>query len=1259
MRGPPGGLQDGEEMVQKVGEDEGSPQSVGGTLKQRVTGEGKGGMPFHDWQRVPPAPPGDAECPRIQGWVAGGGPIHDWQRSSPAEGPPSFTQKPAADERVEEASTGPCRPAAAAVNSQSAPFTKLEDATTYFTGGSAEAAFSFSGRFFSELGEPILKSLQQLTWNRTCKTMPMAQDVLFPMPLGDYPGVHPDKMPWLHAILLGLNSFYGVGWTSNAEPTALQKQVAASVLVYLDRMWAWTEVIPVCSFGDLFRVKGVDYRGEEIKLARSFSWQSIAAASPPEVASLSMEDFCTGGCRSYLGDFEKFLLPEDQRRLGRPPRTMVADADWPEVCAGLLRMGICGILPQHGLFHVGGRPILNGLFSVSKNEFQGSIELHRLIMNLVPLNAICLPFKGEVNTLPTVAGLSAFYLEDGQVATLASEDIKCFYYLFRIPLSWQPFMGFAREVPSYLCPPEWRGGPCHLVSRVLPMGFLNSVGLAQHIHRNVVRWSRLQAPMGGGAEQELRRDRPAPLTSEMFRIYLDNWDEIRKVDGALAQEIEGQPSPQQVALRKMYADLQLPRHPKKSVQSATKAEIQGALLDGEEGVAYAKPDKILKYVGLALHLVQRGAATLREVQVVAGGLVYISMFRRQLLGGLNAVWHHIESLKTEPPVVRRLVPREVKGEIMRFLSLIPLAQMDFRLRMEPQVSASDASTTGGGITASVGLTSYGCHAQEALVRGEIEEPFDTVEILTIGLFDGIGALRVACEVLHLPVAGHISVECNPAANRVMEAAFPGSRTVSRIQDIDETMVRSWACEYPSVGVVLVGAGPPCQDVSGLNVDRKGPQHGTRSSLYKEVPRVEDLVKKEFPWAQVHSLVESVASMDERDRAAMSADLERQPLRVDAAGVSLARRPRLYWPSWEVMPEEGLTLHPPVGDGWASYTTVELTASINEKDFLQAGWFLAPGVKLPTFTTSRPSPKPGRRPAGLHTCDEATLARWRQDQHRFPPYQYKAENCIHHKVQGVRVANIAEREAILGFPVTYTEQCVPKQQRQGAFWEDTRKTLLGNTWSVPVVAILMKQLFERMGVCPYVSLQGLVDRCAPGKGERLQTVLQRPPLRRDVALCQPDTGLARRLVHLVSIKGEDLMLQGASEPLVKHQRLRQTVPARLWKWREVAGWQWQSKGDHINVLELRAVHTSVKWMIRKRKLFNCRVIHLVDSLVVLHSLSRGRSSSRKLRRTLMRIKALLLACNLHCVWTYVHTAQNPADRPSRRLKVRKWGKVKSI
>ena len=78
-----------------------------------------------------------------------------------------------------------------------------------------------------------------------------------------------------------------------------------------------------------------------------------------------------------------------------------------------------------------------------------------------------------------------------------------------------------------------------------------------------------------------------------------------------------------------------------------------------------KPDKILKYMGLAWELVHRGRSTQRELQVVAGGLVYMAMFRRQLLGGLNAVWRHIEELKHEPPVVRRALPREVKGEILR------------------------------------------------------------------------------------------------------------------------------------------------------------------------------------------------------------------------------------------------------------------------------------------------------------------------------------------------------------------------------------------------------------------------------------------------------------------------------------------------------------------------------------------------------------------------------------------------------------------
>lgn len=426
---------------------------------------------------------------------------------------------------------------------------------------------------------------------------------------------------------------------------------------------------------------------------------------------------------------------------------------------------------------------------------------------------------GAVDTLPTVAGLNAFYLEEGEVAMMASEDIKCFYYLFKIPSSWQRYMGFSREVPSCLCPPEFQGEPCHLVARVLPMGFLNSVGLAQHIHRNVVGWALKKAGSAGGGERELRRDRPPTVSRDLFRVYLDNWDQIRKVDRFLAAEIEGKPSEEQQAMRSEYAAVQLPRHPGKSVEGALTAEVQGAVIDGNAGVAYAKPDKILKYMGLAWELVHRGRATQRELQVIAGGLVYICMFRRPLLCGLNAIWRHIETLKGDSAVARRAVPLEVKEEVMRFLALVPLAQMDFRLPMEPQVTASDASMSGGGLCATVGLTSYGLLAQAALTRGETEEPFELTEVLTVGLFDGIGALRVAAELLHLPVAGHISVECNAAANRVVEASFPGTRHVSSVEGVTAEEVQTWACTYTSVGVVLLGAGPPCQGVSGLNADR--------------------------------------------------------------------------------------------------------------------------------------------------------------------------------------------------------------------------------------------------------------------------------------------------------------------------------------------------------------------------------------------------------------------------------------------------------
>ena len=85
------------------------------------------------------------------------------------------------------------------------------------------------------------------------------------------------------------------------------------------------------------------------------------------------------------------------------------------------------------------------------------------------------------------------------------------------PKVWRPYLGFNRTLPETLFPEKWRGQTCVFVSRVLPMGFINSVSIAQHVHRNVVRLSAQQCNPAIGGEGELGKDRGLPNSDNLFR----------------------------------------------------------------------------------------------------------------------------------------------------------------------------------------------------------------------------------------------------------------------------------------------------------------------------------------------------------------------------------------------------------------------------------------------------------------------------------------------------------------------------------------------------------------------------------------------------------------------------------------------------------------------------------------------------------------------------------------------------------------------
>ena len=1085
-----------------------------------------------------------------------------------------------------------------------------------------------------------------------CKTSPTGR--VFPLPTSSlvlsqlFPNQPLKVIASLRCLVISLNSLNGEGTECTHMASDFQKQVLEGLVPDVVRVLGWKVKDECPSWDEFFRVKGVDYKGEEILSAQHMRWENVSPALPPEVGGVALEEVVEKGCLEYVLNFKSYLLDPEDQVYTKPPRVMVPPDGWRDFCENLLKVGVFSKIHEDDIHRVQGKMLLSGLFGVSKREYHGPHEILRIIMNLIPVNNICRGIDGDVNTLPSWAGMTPLGIDPEEELIISSEDVRAFFYIFRVPQEWHPFLAFNRPLP-----PELKGdkeGDWYPCSAVLPMGFKNSVSLAQHVHRFIVQKALRKVPDLGG-EAELRKDRPFPSSRSLYRIYLDNFDQLERVAKGSADVLKGQVSPLVEALRQEYSQLGVPRHPKKAVAREVLAEVQGAVVDGKFGLAYPKIEKIARYAHLARLLLLEGASTQKQMQVIGGGFVYLAMFRRPLLGSLNHIWKFIVKCDNEPPFIKHPLPKEVQKEIARFLGLIPLAYMDFRCQLAKGLTASDASETGGGVTFSTGVTPAGAMAAGCSVRGDIVEPDDVTAVLTVGLFDGIGALRVAADALNWHVQGHISVECSTEASRVVESRFPNTWFCQDVQEVNEELVRQWAQKYGQVGLVLLGAGPPCQGVSKLNAARKGALKDSRSSLFFHVQRIFLLLKAAFPWAQVRKLMENVSSMDFDDEAVMSESLQLRPWMIDASGVSLARRPRLYWIDWELAEGQGVKLSTPK----SGRSTVELHVELNPQLFLEPGWRQVSPGKLPTFTTSRPRAHPGYKPAGLSQCTADERARWVADEHRFPPYQYCSSNCLVNKAGDIRLPSISEREVIMGFPKGYTMHCLPKKWHGTSSHRDQRLTLVGNSWNVTVVTWLLSQMGFLLGLNEDLPLEEVVKRTSPAPTTDLQSFLQRPsmlPTHGPVG-ATAEAILAKKLLTLVSMKGEDILLQSSSEDLTRYHRLRASIPAKLWRWKAVASWQWLGHKEHINSLEIRAVLTALRWRLERHKQTHLKFIHLVDSLVALHCLSRGRSSSSKLQRTILRINALLLATRSQTVWTYVHTKLNPADAPSRRPLKRKW------
>ena len=137
----------------------------------------------------------------------------------------------------------------------------------------------------------------------------------------------------------------------------------------------------------------------------------------------------------------------------------------------------------------------------------------------------------------------------------------------------------------------------------------------------------------------------------------------------------------------------------------------------------------------------------------------------------------------------------------------------------------------------------------------------------------------------------------------------------------------------------------------------------------------------------------------------------------------------------------------------------------------------------------------------------------------------------------------------------------------------------------------------------------------------------------------------------------MLLTSRTDSPPKSYRFRTSLPANCGSGKQfvggVGGIRTEVPNTLASYIELRAAYTRLKWQILKHQTSHRQVLHLLDSMVSLQVLNKGRSSSHKLRRLTKRFACLLLASGISLVLAYTDTQQNPADRPSRRPRKRKW------
>lgn len=329
----------------------------------------------------------------------------------------------------------------------------------------------------------------------------------------------------------------------------------------------------------------------------------------------------------------------------------------------------------------------SGLFSVPKD-----LHRDRLILDSRGANLLESPLGRWIGALGSAEALTHLSLEQDEELLCSGNDLRDFYYLFKATPSRSRRNCLVGPIHPSKISHLSAVKACHQDSKVvfgslrtLAMGDCQAVELAQTCHLSMGLQRKIFSP-----DMLVTLTKPIPRTTTLVGVVIDDFISLEKQKvGACKSTLQGGKIADD--MQQLYRDVKLIPHEKKAFRNETNSSFWGIDIDGQQGILRGSLKRAIPLAGIMLKVALLGIATCDLLQILAGSIISLFLFRRRFLSLLDSLFSHIRG--RDPRSIVSLSGR-LRSDLIIFATLLPFSATNLRCKFQSRIVATDASSWG-------------------------------------------------------------------------------------------------------------------------------------------------------------------------------------------------------------------------------------------------------------------------------------------------------------------------------------------------------------------------------------------------------------------------------------------------------------------------------------------------------------------------------------------------------------------------------------